>query len=108
LCPIFAKTAKRLLDQAKVGPDSEATIMQDLQLLTCDEVAQILRVSSETVRHLAAAGELPGRKIGRAWRFSRLAIEKHILGDLASSVVEAAAQTTGIEKSNHTQQPYTR
>lgn len=29
-------------------------IMLDLQLLTCEEVAQLLRVSEETVRHWAA------------------------------------------------------
>jgi excisionase family DNA binding protein len=49
--------------------------MRNLQLLTCAEVAKLLRVSRETVRQLAAAGELPGRKIGRAWRFPKSAVE---------------------------------
>lgn len=49
--------------------------MMDLQLLTCEEVARLLRVSQETVRQLAATGELPGRKVGRAWRFPRTAVE---------------------------------
>jgi len=38
-------------------------------LLTCDEVARILHVSRRTVAKLAAEGELPRVKIGRAARF---------------------------------------
>lgn len=85
---------KRRLWQAKQGLHPEVTIVQDLQLLTCDEVAQVLRVSSETVRHLAAAGELPGRKIGRAWRFPRIAIESFLLDTTA----EAQGRVTGAEE----------
>jgi excisionase family DNA binding protein len=54
--------------------------MNDLQLLTCEEVARLLRISQETVRNLAASGELPGRKIGRAWRFPRAAVENQFRG----------------------------
>ena len=65
--------------------------MQDLQLLTCDEVAQVLRISSETVRQLAAAGELPGRKIGRAWRFPQVAIESFVF-DTPAPVMRASSR----------------
>jgi excisionase family DNA binding protein len=51
--------------------------MTELQLLTCKEVAQLLRISQETVRHLATNGELPGRKVGRAWRFPRAAVDEY-------------------------------
>lgn len=33
------------------------------------EAAEFLRASEETVREKAAAGEIPGAKIGRAWVF---------------------------------------
>ena len=49
-----------------------------LQVLTGGEVAKLLRVSRDTVYRLAASGELPGRKIGRIWRFSRDAIEQYL------------------------------
>ena len=49
-----------------------------LQVLTGSEVATLLRVSRDTVYRLAASGELPGRKIGRIWRFSQDAIEQHL------------------------------
>jgi excisionase family DNA binding protein len=43
-------------------------------VLTLEEVAELLAVEPDTVAELAAAGELPGRKIGEAWRFARAAV----------------------------------
>lgn len=40
-------------------------------VLTADEAAQLLHVSTKTLLRLARDGELPGRKIGREWRFAR-------------------------------------
>ncbi len=87
------RQSRRWFWQVNKGLHLEATIVQDLQLLTCDEVAEILRVSSETVRQLAASGELPGRKIGRAWRFPRIAIESFLLDTTA----HAHCDRTGAE-----------
>jgi excisionase family DNA binding protein len=41
------------------------------EVLTADEAADLLRVSTKTVLALARAGSLPGTKVGRAWRFLR-------------------------------------
>ena len=41
------------------------------QVLTAGEAALLLKVSTKTLLKLARAGELPGRKVGRAWRFVR-------------------------------------
>ena len=46
------------------------------KMLTGAEVAELLRVSCDTVYRLAAQGELPGRKFGRLRRSSRCAIEE--------------------------------
>lgn len=43
--------------------------------LTPSETAKTLQISQMTVYRLAQKGDLPGRKIGRSWRFSRLALE---------------------------------
>lgn len=43
-------------------------------VLTTEQLAELLQVESETVQDLARSGELPGRKIGREWRFSRAAV----------------------------------
>ena len=38
------------------------------------QLAEMLQVDDKTVRSLASKGELPGRKVGRHWRFSRQAV----------------------------------
>ena len=43
--------------------------------LTPIEAAKTLQISQMTVYRLAQRGDLPGRKIGRSWRFSRSALE---------------------------------
>jgi excisionase family DNA binding protein len=49
-------------------------------VLTTAQLADFLKVEEETVRNLARRGDLPGRKIGRDWRFSRLAILDWLAG----------------------------
>src|SRR3954452_17998300 len=44
------------------------------EVLSPAEVADLLQVEDSVVEDLAEAGELPGRKIGGEWRFSRTAI----------------------------------
>jgi excisionase family DNA binding protein len=44
------------------------------EVLTTAELAELLQVDEKAVRDLARRGELPGRKIGRDWRFSRSAV----------------------------------
>jgi excisionase family DNA binding protein len=43
-------------------------------VLSLPQLAELLQVDEKTVRSLATAGDLPGRKIGRHWRFSRQAV----------------------------------
>ena len=72
-----------------------------LQVLTGGEVAKLLRVSRDTVYRLAASGALPGRKIGRIWRFSRDAIEQYLqdrpAGISSGSGCSASAPAGGLE-----------
>jgi excisionase family DNA binding protein len=42
------------------------------------QVARMLGMSPRTVRYLASLGELPGAKVGRAWRFWRTEILEYI------------------------------
>lgn len=44
------------------------------RLLTPQEVADRLAVSTDTVQRMAARGELPGLRVGRQWRFSAQAV----------------------------------
>lgn len=43
-------------------------------VLTADDAAQLLRVSAKTVKRMAGEGRLPAQRVGRAWRFSRVAV----------------------------------
>ena len=49
-------------------------------LWTVEEVASYLRLSPTTVRAMARRGELPGRKVGRVWRFAPHIVKKFIHG----------------------------
>jgi excisionase family DNA binding protein len=53
-------------------------------ILTVQEVAKMLGLSEVTIYRLAKKGEIPARKVGRSWRFSRSAIERWIRKESAS------------------------
>jgi excisionase family DNA binding protein len=44
------------------------------EVMSAEQAAQFLQVEEAVVIELAEAGQLPGRKLGRAWRFSRAAL----------------------------------
>jgi excisionase family DNA binding protein len=46
----------------------------ELEILTPAQLAGLLQVDEEVVVELAEKRELPGRKVGKEWRFSREAI----------------------------------
>ena len=52
-------------------PASSETDSPMADILTVREVAEYLRLAQSTVYRLALEGEIPGRKIGGTWRFSR-------------------------------------
>jgi excisionase family DNA binding protein len=54
--------------------------MQQADMLTSREVAQMLRMKPETLAMKARIGEIPGVKIGRAWLFRRETIERLLGG----------------------------
>jgi excisionase family DNA binding protein len=44
------------------------------EVLTTEQLAELLQLDEDTVRKLAASGAIPGRKVGAHLRFSRRAI----------------------------------
>lgn len=40
-------------------------------VLTLEQAAELLQVSQNTLRKLIQEGQIPARKVGREWRFSR-------------------------------------
>ena len=60
-------------------------------VLTLEEVAELLAVEPAAVERLAGGGELPGRRIGEVWRFARSAV----LAWLAHAPLDPAPATAG-------------
>jgi excisionase family DNA binding protein len=53
---------------------------EDAEVLTAEEAAELLRVSTKTILGLARSGALPGEKVGRAWRFLRVDLLAYVRG----------------------------
>jgi excisionase family DNA binding protein len=49
-------------------------------VLTLEGAAELLQLEPDAVAELAASGELPGRRIGDEWRFSRAAVLAWLAG----------------------------
>jgi len=60
-----------------------STDTEEREVLTAEEVADLLRFTPAQVRRLAASNDLPGAKIGGSWRFRRSAIVELIPGGAA-------------------------
>lgn len=69
-------TAKRRNKQYIKGKQMRKTENRtmDAEVMSVREVAEYLRISVYTVYRLAEQGKLPGRKVGKHWRFHRGAI----------------------------------
>ena len=48
------------------------------QILTLKEVAEYLKLAEKTAYKLAAAGKLPGFKVGGSWRFQNEDVQQWI------------------------------
>jgi excisionase family DNA binding protein len=66
----------------------------EADVLTLEQVAELLAVELEAIEQLAQTGELPGRKIGDAWRFARSAVLAWLAGNVATEQ-SSGEQITG-------------
>jgi excisionase family DNA binding protein len=53
------------------------------------QAAALLGAHPETVRLKAKAGELPGRKVGKRWMFSTIALQHYLAGEWMPRVVQS-------------------
>jgi excisionase family DNA binding protein len=68
---------RRVVELTETGPSLGSYSFQAYELpevLTAEQAGQFLQLPESTVLELAEAGELPGRKLGTLWRFSRAAL----------------------------------
>jgi excisionase family DNA binding protein len=59
------------------------------EVLTVEEVAQLLHLHVMTVYRLAKEGKLPGFKVGGRWRFQREVLEQWMVDRAQLSRMEA-------------------
>lgn len=52
------------------------------RVLTINEVAQILRMHPTTIYRLVKRGELPGFKIGGAWRIGKASLDSFLSAEV--------------------------
>jgi excisionase family DNA binding protein len=50
------------------------------EVMDPEQAARFLQIDAATVIEMAEAGRLPGRKLGKAWRFSRAALVAWLSG----------------------------
>ncbi|MFM0302930.1 helix-turn-helix domain-containing protein [Paraburkholderia sediminicola] len=75
--------------------------------LTLADAAALLRAHPETVRLKAKAGDLPGRKVGKRWIFSLVALQRYLAGEWIPRVVQGdqAKETQPCRSLNAVQVP---
>ena len=71
---LVADLVDRYLGAEDLAVGRVAPQVREPDVLTVEQLAELLQVDEKTLRSLAAKGELPGRKVGRHWRFSRQAV----------------------------------
>jgi excisionase family DNA binding protein len=71
---LVADLVDRYLGAEDVPVGRATPELREPDVLTPAQLAELLQVDEKTVRSLATAGDLPGRKVGRHWRFSRQAV----------------------------------
>lgn len=57
-----------------VDPNTKLTV------LTTEEAANVLKISTKTLRKMAKAGQIPSFRAGDLWRFSAVALENWLIG----------------------------
>jgi len=51
------------------------------KVYTVKEVAEILKVSEQTVQEALKKGQLPGAKVGRQWRITETSLTNYLNGN---------------------------
>ena len=74
-------TVEAMDDTLAVGRASFQPAGELLEVLTLRQAADLLQADADTVEQMAESGDLPARKVGDEWRFSRQAVLKWLAAD---------------------------
>ena len=59
------------------------------EILTLEQAAQFLQVSTRTIQRMVKEGRLPGRQVGSQWRFDREQLRDWVRGQEQISAADA-------------------
>lgn len=71
------------------------TPMPDQDILNIDGAAALLGVSVKTFSKVLREGDVPGRKVGREWKFSRQALINWIGGSQSADFLDHGENSKG-------------
>ena len=54
------------------------------EIMTMEQAAEMLQVSTRTIQRMVADGRMPGRQVGSQWRFDRDQLREWIRGEAES------------------------
>jgi excisionase family DNA binding protein len=60
------------------------------EVMTIDDLAAYLQVSKSSLYKLAQDGKVPGQKVGKHWRFSRMVIDGWLRGQRVEHIPRRA------------------
>jgi excisionase family DNA binding protein len=63
-------------------------LLEEQAFLKPQEVATLLRVSTQTVRRWITGGELPAYKVGRAWRIKEIDLAMWLNGHRTATMAD--------------------
>jgi excisionase family DNA binding protein len=72
-------------------------VPQDKEILNAKDAAIVLGISERLVLRLARDGEIPGKKLGREWRFLRSAIRNSLSGQADEDELMRALSKSGVK-----------
>ena len=75
------------------------SVPQDKEILNAEEAAIVLGVSERLLLRLARDGEVPGKKIGREWRFLRSSLRNAISGQADEDALVKLLSKPGVKVS---------
>lgn len=64
------------------------------EVMTIDDLAGYLQVSKSSLYKLAQEGRVPGQKVGRHWRFSRISIDRWLQTDHGQAQTDTSHDAT--------------
>jgi PTS system nitrogen regulatory IIA component len=67
-------------------------------ILTLEQAAEMLQLSTRTIQRLVSKGGMPGRRIGGQWRFDRDQLREWVRGADVSPPAEPLSQLELIEQ----------